>query len=167
MADDLDCDQECEADPLEFVVYLITWTTYGTWLPGDARGWRKSQPLLEEWSRKQMKGDAVLLEWHDRATVEEACREHCRIRGWHLLVVGARTNHMHVVVGADAAPNTVRDQLKANCTRRLRTQPTPLIVERTWTRSGDCQILDTDEEIDAAVRYVLEAQDNKAAEYGH
>jgi hypothetical protein len=24
------------ADPL---AYFLTWTTYGTWLPGDERGW--------------------------------------------------------------------------------------------------------------------------------
>jgi hypothetical protein len=26
------------ADPL---AYFLTWTTYGTWLPGDERGWCK------------------------------------------------------------------------------------------------------------------------------
>jgi hypothetical protein len=52
---------------------LITWTTYGTWLPGNERGWRKrqagiqiSQPLLEQWCRAQMKGEAMLLNPVDR-----------------------------------------------------------------------------------------------------
>ncbi len=61
--------------------YFITWTTYGTWLPGDARGWRKrrggyqiSRPQLEEWCRKQMRGEAVLLALHDREAVENSCR---------------------------------------------------------------------------------------------
>jgi REP element-mobilizing transposase RayT len=164
--------EESNASPLEFRVYFITWTTYGTWLPGDARGWRKRrrgpqlpQPLLEQWCRKEMNGEAVLLQTHDRDTVEDACREHCQIRGWHLLAVSARTNHIHVVVGANTPPKTVRDQLKANCTRRLRTQSTPLNVEKTWTTGGDCEILDRDEDIDAAIRYVVEAQDNKKAEY--
>ena len=51
----------------DYKTYFITWTTYGTWLPGDARGWRKrqagyriSQPLLEGWCRESMKGDTVL-----------------------------------------------------------------------------------------------------------
>ena len=164
--------QRAAALPPDFHVYFITWTTYGTWLPGDARGWRKRrrgtqipQPLLEEWCRKQMTGEAVLLQSHDRETVEDACREHCRFRGWHLLAVGARTNHVHVVVGANAAPQTVRDQLKANCTRRLRAQAVPLNVKRTWTRGGDCEVLDGDEDVDAAVLYVVEAQDRKGAEY--
>jgi len=150
------------------ITVFITWTTYGTWLPGDARGWRRRQggcqpprPLLENWCRKKMKGEAVLLEPNDREAVEEACRKHCLHRGWQLLAVNARTNHVHVVVAADASPQTVRDQLKANCTGALRRQAEPLNVERTWTRGGDCEILDTDDEIEAAVLYVIEAQDRK------
>ncbi len=62
---------------LETKCYFITWTTYGTWLPGDARGWRHkhrgpqiSKPLLERWSRAQMKGEVVLLRPADRCAVE-------------------------------------------------------------------------------------------------
>lgn len=84
---------------------LITWTTYGTWLPGDARGWRAKRlgnqpadPKLEAEAREKMKFDPVTLSAADRATVEAACREHCDHRGWRLHAVNARTNHVHVVV---------------------------------------------------------------------
>ena len=111
-----------------------------------------------------MKGEAVLLEPHDRETVEGTCRKHCEHRGWHLFAVNARTNHVHVVVAADESPQKARDQLKANCTRALRTQATPLICDRTWAKGGDCEILDTDDDIHAAVEYVTEAQDRKLCE---
>ncbi len=62
----------------EVLAYYITWTTYGNWIPGDARGWRRKlanrqsqnqppldtnggylpQPKLEAWCRDPMKGDA-------------------------------------------------------------------------------------------------------------
>ena len=109
-----------------------------------------------------MTGEVVLLEPTDRETIENACREHCDIRGWRLLAIGARTNHVHVVVEANESPQKVRDQLKANCTRRLRTQTTPLNVARTWTRGGDCEVLRDEAGVEAAVLYVIEAQDNKA-----
>ena len=150
------------------IALLITWTTYGTWLPGDQRGWRGRnngpQPpnsRLKQWCRHKMTGDTVLLREHDRKAVEDACREHCEHRGWYLLAVSARTNHVHVVVIADRHPQTVRDQLKANCTRRLRNQHRPLLAKRTWTRGGDCAALNKTSEIEAAMRYVLEAQDQK------
>ena len=65
------------------ITYFITWTTYGTWLPGDARGWRKTkkgdqspQPLLEAWCRNQMTDSPVLLNETQRAKVEAVCRKH-------------------------------------------------------------------------------------------
>ena len=153
------------------IVSLMTWTTYGTWLPGEARGWRKRgggeqlpRPFLEQWCHDQMSADTVLLSPADQATVEDACREHCEFRSWTLLAVTARSNHVHAVVAANEKPHTVRDQLKANCTRRLRNQEIPLIAKRTWTRGGDCSILDRDEEIENGVMYVNEAQDLKGRE---
>lgn len=155
----------------EHLSYFITWTTYGTWLPGDSRGWRARgkgsqvpRPLLERWCREQMTGDTVLLSPADRVTVEDACREHCAFRGWELHAVSARSNHVHLVVTANADPKKVRDQLKANCTRRLRTQQNPLRRDRTWTRGGDVEVLDTEDDLEAAVLYVLEAQDRKHRE---
>jgi REP element-mobilizing transposase RayT len=102
----------------------------------------------------------VLLRPHDRETVQDACREHCTVRGWHLFAVNARTNHVHVVVAANENPQKVRDQLKSNCTRQLRIQSNPINVERTWTRGGDCEVLDSDVDVEAAVLYVIDAQDS-------
>src|SRR4051812_15993222 len=109
--------------------YFITWVTYGTWLPGDPRGWRKRgggyqfpSLQLEDWCRRQMRGAAVLLAPHDRIAAENACRAHCEHREWTLLAVAARINHVHVVVISDTAPDVTRDQLKANCTTALRRQ---------------------------------------------
>lgn len=157
-----------DAEVSETKCYFITWTTYGTWLPGDARGWRKRgggyqipRPQLEEWCRKQMRGEVVLLAPHDRKAVENACCDHCQHRGWTLIAVAARTNHVHVIVISDSAPDSTRDQLKANCTSALRRQAQPLAVSRTWTRLGDVEILDTDEDIEACVIYVTESQDRK------
>ena len=76
------------ADPIKL---FLTWTTYGTWLPGDNRGWRKEkkgaqrpQPLLEEWCRDQMKDSPVVLTVTQRNEVENVIREHCEVRGWEL-----------------------------------------------------------------------------------
>ena len=152
----------------ETYVYFITWCTYGNWLPGDERGWRKRnagtqlpRPGLNRWCQEQMRYEPVLLADKDRLTVESACHEHCNQRSWTLIAVSARSNHVHLVVAANASPKAVRDQLKANCTRRLRTQDEPLDVPQTWAKGADVEILDNDDEIQKAVAYVLEAQDCK------
>ncbi len=150
----------------EIVGYFITWTTYGTWLPGDRRGWRRRiggvqlpAPPLEQWCRGQLSGEVVLLRDCDRETVERACREHARFRRWTIYAINARTNHVHVVISANDRPQKVRDQLKANATQQLRRQDSPLVREKTWTKGGDCQVLYSDEALTSAVQYVDECQD--------
>ncbi len=95
---------------------FIPWPTYGTWLPGDARGWRNSKlgrQLLdidrEAMARSMMKQDEVLLRPQDRITVEDACRQHCLHRGWILHAFNARSNHVHVVVSGYEDAKTCRD----------------------------------------------------------
>ena len=111
-------------DPL---AYFLTCTTYGTWLPGDERGWvlKGKGFQLPNLETKQLAADRMTeppctLDDLQREIVEETVRDHCTIRNWKLHAVNARTNHVHVVVTANSAPKTVRDQLKAWCTKNLK-----------------------------------------------
>lgn len=110
------------------LAYLLTWTTYGTWLPGDQRGWirRKHgfQPPnlpVERRARDAMSEPVCELDRVQRHAVEETIRRHGSLRGWRLHAVNCRSNHIHVVVTApNVAPNKVIAQLKAWCTRQLK-----------------------------------------------
>ena len=148
------------------LTFLITWTTYGSWLPGDSRGWRKwrsgqrlPQPLLEDWCRDRMKEEAVILNLGHRQVVEEVCREHARIRGWVLHAISVRSNHAHIAVTADDVPNKIRDQFKANGTRVLRRASNPITNDKIWTKGGDIEIVDTEDDLHQVVLYITEAQD--------
>ncbi len=148
------------------ITLFITWTTYGTWLPGDSRGWRKwkageqqPQPKLEDWCRDQMKEKPLFLNEEQRAVVENVIREHAEIRGWELHAVSVRTNHIHVAVTANAPPKRVRDQFKANATGKLRRIATPVTHEKVWTKGGDIEFIDTDDDLEQVVIYITEAQD--------
>lgn len=62
-------------DPL---TYFITWTTYGTWLPGDVRGWRKTNagpqlPRLGLWQRACRRGACHALRWLVTVRIDRAC----------------------------------------------------------------------------------------------
>ena len=107
--------------------YFITWTSYGTWLPGDDRGWwRKGQlqepnELFYEMASGELEETPFTLSAEDRDLVKKTIARHCQIRGWKLHTARARSNHVHVVVTASGyKPKTVRDQLKAWCTRELK-----------------------------------------------
>ena len=119
--------RENEPPMPEPLAYFLTWSTYGTWLPGDERGWieyRRGWQLpdavrkLEAEAR--MTEDACRFDGEQRDVVERQIAETCNVRGWELHAVNCRSNHAHVVVTADQAPKIVRNQLKAWCTRRLK-----------------------------------------------
>ena len=157
-------------DPIAF---FITWTCYGTWMPGDDRSWTKwhrgdqvPQPLLADWCRDQMSESAIVLDAEQRVIVEAAVREHCEKRHWTLHVVNCRTNHCHVVVSAPTYDGEqVRDQLKSCGKRRLKGRERRLGVieeclrEHWWTRKGSVRCLFNDDSLAAATAYALEAQD--------
>ena len=148
------------------VAYFITWTSYGTWLPGDERGWHRwgeSEPrppneLFRQMAAAAMKETEFTLAPDDRELVERTVARHCRIRGWMLHTVRARSNHVHVVVTAPGYhPKTVRDQLKAWCTRHLK--PKYPGRERFWTEGGSCRWINHDDDLASAIAYVNDAQD--------
>ena len=159
------------------ITLFITWTTYGSWLPGDSRGWKRwkkgqqqPQPVLEDWCKDRMKEKAVLLNVQQRKTVEDVIREHGEIRGWELHAVSVRSNHVHVAV--TVVPKTgnsdfrtgdgikrVRDELKANATRVLRRSEKPITNTKVWTKGGDIKFIDSDEDLEQVVIYICDAQD--------
>ena len=157
----------------EPLAYFLTWTTYGTWLPGDERGWsRKGESgiqlpnlLFVEMARSRMKEPEFFLDDLARRVVEDTIRQHCAVRNWYLHAVNARTNHVHVVVtAARYEPETVRDQFKAWCTRRLK--EAGATRTRFWTEGGDCSRIDHEAGLEAAIVYVIEGQDRKGIENG-
>jgi len=114
------------------LAYFLTWTTYGTWLPGDARGWvdkRQSGPEVpyqapdprrERAAKARMKESPVILTPRAREVVEAALRETCSYRGWTVHALSVRSNHVHTVVTApDLGPGWVMRTLKAYATRAL------------------------------------------------
>ncbi len=152
----------------EPLAYFLTWTTYGTWLPGDDRGWKRrgvpeiqrENPLFVAMARSQLREPAFRLSVSDRQIVEATIRDHCRVRSWHLHAANARSNHVHVVVtAAGYRPDAVRDQFKAWCTRRLK--EAGATRSRFWTEGACCRWLNHDDALEAAVHYVIDAQDRK------
>ncbi|MEO2014897.1 MAG: transposase [Fuerstiella sp.] len=155
----------------EPIAYFITWTTYGTWLPGDERGWQRRgqsgikppNEMLVQMAKSDIKETAFLLSNDDREIVESVIVKHCEIRGWNLHTVNARSNHVHVVVTASGYhPKTVRDQFKAWSSRNLK--PHNAGRERFWTKGASCRWINQEDDLEAAIIYVAEAQDQKRRE---
>ncbi len=155
------------------LAYFITWTVYGTHLQGAATGWRKygkgdmpPQPLLEAWRADRLKYPIQLLDDYGRCTVESMIAKHCAIRSWHLWIANARSNHVHAVVTANShRGDTVRDQMKANCTTALREHDVVFQNRPVWSVGGDWRCVNSEEELYRVIEYVRDAQERKFLDY--
>ena len=106
--------------------WLITWTCYGTWLPGDERGFvgkvpsgdgtmvthnvpgtpfDANVPFLVEFARNEMKGDPVKLAMCDAEALIKQYQETASIKGWMLEAASVMDNHSHVVVSVSGDPD--------------------------------------------------------------
>ena|SRR5438105_1142598 len=156
----------------EPIAYFITWATYGTWLPGDDRGWvqyrhgwKLPDPVRKLEAAARMTEDACRLDAEQRAAVHEQVAETCRHRGWTLHAVNCRTNHLHVVVTAPVPPEVVRSQLKAWCTRKLKSlaeskhEPGP-VRANWWAERGSQRYINDPKGLEDAIVYVRDCQDS-------
>ena len=152
-------------DPIAF---FITWPTYGTWLPGDERGWveyhdgwQLPRPPLELECGSRMTEDACILSPQQRDIVERQVAETCGFRGWVQHAAVCRSNHVHVVIGpAGSDAKKIRREIKAWCTRRLK-EGLSSTRENWWGERGSIRWIWNDESLETVVRYVTEAQDRK------
>jgi len=155
----------------EPVGFLITWTCYGAWLHGTSRGSVDQEhnayglPLApvsvrrESAARKRLKHPAVRLAVGARRVVATTIDEHSRLRGWEVLAVNVRSNHVHVVVRfAGIAPETMMGQWKAWSSRRLREAGVIAPGRSVWTNHGSTRYIWRERDLEGAVGYVVEGQ---------
>jgi len=156
--------------PSEPLAYFITFTCYGTWLHGDERGSVDFEHSLPDTPlvmtdairvRKEsvrLSDPPFLLDARSREAVDSSIREVCRYRGWHLHAWNVRTNHVHVVVAADAPPAKVLIDFKAYATRRLVETGFAAKGQRVWTKHGSTRYLNTARSLENACVYTNDHQ---------
>ena len=83
-------------DPLAL---FLAWTTYGSWLPGDERGWVEKPGRFhapdakrEQAARQRMTEPELTLDAEQRDIVEKTVADHCRVPRWPLHTVACPLN---------------------------------------------------------------------------
>jgi len=153
------------------IAYLISFRAYGTWLHGDDRGSidrhnnAYGSPKYDraahwnEISRARLKRGPVKLDAKRRRSIERAIIETCEKRGWKLLALSVRTNHVHVVVAiGPKSPSIALNALKANATRVMREDECWKSTGSPWADKGSERWLWTEKHVYDAVNYVLNGQ---------
>jgi REP element-mobilizing transposase RayT len=83
--------------------YMVTWTTYGSWLQGDKRKYVKDGEILPpneelvDANSKALTKDAVQLSFHQRRIAEEAIRQKAIQLGQRIYALKVCAKHVHLV----------------------------------------------------------------------
>ncbi len=119
-------------------------------------------PPNEQWRKynlASLKQPPVKLGSQRRADIEKAIRETCKIRGWVLLALNARTNHIHTVVSANCKPEPILNGFKANATREMMEAGCWLSDRSPWIPRGSKKYLWDEESVSA--RMCFTNQENR------
>ena len=165
------------------VTYLITFACYGCHLQcafnscanGDESGSvdRKhnlyggrvaaEDPRRVSAEKQLMDQPPYGLDRSRRETVLAALLERCAERHWSLLAAHARTNHVHIVLEAEARPERVMNDLKSYASRCLNRRGLDEPARKRWARHGSTRWLWKPESVSAAIRYVVDDQGDPMA----
>ena len=172
--------------------WLLTSTTYGTWLPGDPRGSvtsvrdvrvgeaptssRREHSVFGEAfepenrglrvsARERLAGGPIWLTQSQAMVVVRQFVETAAYREWKLVAAAVMGNHFHVVVGVqeEIDPRQLLTYLKSYATRGLNEQFGSPPSKRWWTRNGSRRKILNQAALDAAVNYVVNKQPNPLA----
>ncbi len=158
--------------------WLLTWTTYGTWLPGDDRGfvspvrsssfdpWRKenvrgttysrSMPGLKHASQSRLKCPPILLNSSQADALLSQFHETANHRHWQILAVAIMRTHIHLIsaVAGDPDPDSILKDYKAYASRKLNSRWEKPASGTWWTESGSKRKKWNYAAVVRAVRYV-------------
>jgi REP element-mobilizing transposase RayT len=100
-----------------------------------------------------------------REAVLAAMLERCADRHWSLLAAHVRTNHVHIVVEAEAPPERIMNDLKSYASRCLNRLGLDEPSRKRWARHGSTRWLWKPQTVSAAIRYVVDEQGDPMAAF--
>lgn len=144
--------------------YMITWTTYGTWLQGDKRGFVKEGQIyppnkrLSQSNKEGLTKRRVKLSQAQRQVVQIAIHRKAAQLNQKILALYVCSNHVHIV--ADYIPKPIGrvvSHYKNAAQAALRRTG---ITGRVWTKGFDKRYCFDQETLTIRIDYVRAHDDN-------
>lgn len=142
----------------KMIGYMVTWTTYGSWLPGDQRGYVRHGKILSgdekilRASRTLQKSAAVKLDSDARAIVRQAILSEAERMTHRIEALAVCTNHVHLVARpCHELIEQIVSRYKNVAVFALRDYGW---VGRIWTRGFDKRFCFSPEDLDRRIEYV-------------
>ncbi|MCJ7728337.1 MAG: transposase [Sedimentisphaerales bacterium] len=142
----------------KLIGYMITWTTYGTWLQGDRRGYVKNGIILpaddelKSANQKQQKFQTVKLDSSQKRIVRKAILQEAQKINQKIPAIAVCSNHVHIVakVSSESIEQIVH-RYKRLATFVLRKAGSE---GKVWSTGFDKRFCFTDKDIEQKVKYV-------------
>ena len=119
------------------VGYLITWTTYGTWLQGESKGYVKNGKVLKgdaelkKANEDNLKSEPVKLTREQKEVVRKAILEASKRFNQKIYSIAVYSNHVHIAAEYVDVPISVIVAYYKNASR------VALNIGRVWTSGYD------------------------------
>jgi REP element-mobilizing transposase RayT len=138
--------------------YVLTWTTYGSWLQGDERGWIKDGRLrapdrkLYKNNLLSLKQKPVRLSSSQKKVVENSILSGAKRKNQKVYALAVCSDHVHLVL--DKGSETVESSAK-----RYK-QITAYALKqngsngRIWTKGYDKRFFYQEDEVQRKIQYV-------------
>ncbi|MFH1417864.1 MAG: transposase [Planctomycetota bacterium] len=156
--------------------WLLTWTTYGSWLPGDKRGFVSRAPRangnhnvrntpetpydsggvdLRESAKARMKGKAIELTAEHAALLAESFGESATTHSIGVIAFAMMPDHIHILCqSADHDGSRLLKLFKGAASHRLGQSFQLANAPRWWTEGGSKRYIKKGEDPAAAIDYV-------------
>jgi REP element-mobilizing transposase RayT len=151
------------------LAYLITFTTYGTWLHGDkcasvnkehnhfGEEFLPHNPGLNIKEKSNLKYPSVKLDALCREMVLQGILEVCEFRSWFAHSVHVRSNHVHIVVSGQEKPEKMMCDFKRYATKAIK-KAGIISADKYWTRHGSTKYIWTKDRLHSTIEYVKTGQ---------
>lgn len=142
----------------KLIGYMLTWTTYGSWLQGDKRGFVRDGEILQgderilELCKKLQKCPTVKLTRQEQALVEAAILNEAKRINQKIEELAICTNHIHLAARpSDKSIERIVSMYKSAATRALRCYGR---TERIWTKGFDKRFCFTQDDLARKIAYI-------------
>jgi REP element-mobilizing transposase RayT len=142
----------------ETIGYMLTWTTYGTWLQGELKGFVKNGEVLgdnvalRKSNIRNLKGGVVKLRRKEKAIVREALMEAAKGFKQKIRAIAVHSNHVHVVCEYVDVPLSALVGHYKNAGRKALKKTG--FEGRVWTRGYDKRYCFDEKALQDRINYV-------------
>ncbi len=138
--------------------YLLTWTTYGSWLQGDRRKYVKNgnilppNPSLEKSNKENMLFPQILLTYALREIIAKAILAESEELDQHIFAVAIRRSHIHIVTDCNfVSARTAVSHYKNAARLALQNNG---FTGRLWTKGYSVRYCFNPEQLNTVIQYV-------------